>query len=214
MGLIKQIQSDSLEQISVLHSDVNRIQSQQPSSNIGKTLNWFDERIIVFLDELSKRIMKNSMTRNRPDIIAVAFWIRKSNIQKMQLELKGNSGSTAFQFSPIGRVFHVCPANVDTIFLYSLTISMLCGNRNILKISSRMQDEGLLELFNLMSELLDECNLGNGFVDFIQYRNEEEITQWISKNVDARVIWGGNSTIEKIRSIMAAPRCRDISCVR
>jgi hypothetical protein len=210
MGLIKQIQPSTLDQISVLRAELKGI-SLHKNGEFGKTLTWFDESIVNFLDELSKRIMKNPITRSRPDIIAVAFWIRKSNIQKMQDELTSNSGNWAFKFSPIGKVFHVCPANVDTIFLYSLTISILCGNRNILKISSRMQDAGLMELFNLMSELLTEHEMGEGFVDFIQYKNEEEITQWISKNVDARVIWGGNSTIDKIRSILAAPRCRDIS---
>lgn len=224
MALIKQIQIDSLDQISVFspkdNNDLNRDQKKA-----GK---WFDDRVIHFLDDLSKNVMRNALIRNRPDIIAVAFWIRKSNLRKIQLELGFNNINTngsdernsnseitqsnqPYAFGPLGTIFHICPANVDTIFLYSLTISMLCGNKNILKISSRMQDTGLLELFRVMSELLEKHEMDSGFVDFIQYKNEEEITRYISKKVDGRVIWGGNSTIEKIRSILAAPRCRDIS---
>jgi len=245
MALIKQIQIDTLDQISVFHSNAkNGIQVAQRKA--GK---WFDERIINFLDDLSKNAMRNPLIRNRADIVAVAFWIRKSNLIKIQSELgvgsiqnevvqesnvvdqvskdkeyssnnveherrfrsASNSSIHPYTFGPLGTIFHICPANVDTIFLYSLTISMLCGNKNILKISSRMQDEGLLELFRLMSVLLEEHQLDSGIVDFIQYKNEEEITRYISQKVDGRVIWGGNSTIEKIRSILAAPRCRDIS---
>jgi hypothetical protein len=245
MALIKQIQIDSLDQISVFHSnDKNDIQFARKKA--GK---WFDDRIINFLDDLSKNAMRNPLIRNRADIVAVAFWIRKSNLIKIQSELgvgsiqnevvresnvvdqvskykehasnnveherrfhsTSNSSIQPYTLGPLGTIFHICPANVDTIFLYSLTISMLCGNKNILKISSRMQDEGLLELFRLMSELLEEHELDSGVVDFIQYKNEEEITRYISQKVDGRVIWGGNSTIEKIRSILAAPRCRDIS---
>lgn len=245
MALIKQIQIDTLDQISVFHSDYK----SDIQTNRRKGGKWFDERIINFLDDLSKKAMRNPLIRNRADIVAVAFWIRKSNLIKIQSELgvgltldsvvqksnaveqvskdiehasnnlehekrfrsASNSSIQPYRFGPLGTIFHICPANVDTIFLYSLTISMLCGNKNILKISSRMQDEGLLELFRLMSELLEEHELGSGVVDFIQYKNEEEITRYISQKVDARVIWGGNSTIEKIRSILAAPRCRDIS---
>lgn len=245
MALIKQIQVDTLDQISVFHPN-NKSDFQTTREKVGK---WFDERIINFLDDLSKNAMRNPVIRNRADIVAVAFWIRRSNLIKIQSELgfglahdsvaqegnavdqvskdiqqtsntvehegrfrsASNSSLQPYTLGPLGTIFHICPANVDTIFLYSLTISMLCGNKNILKISSRMQDEGLLELFRLMSELLVEHQLDSGVVDFIQYKNEEEITRYISKKVDGRVIWGGNSTIEKIRSILAAPRCRDIS---
>ena len=38
---------------------------------------------------------------------------------------------------PRGLVFHVPPANVDTIFVYSWALSALAGNPNVVRISSR-----------------------------------------------------------------------------
>ncbi|MFC6804089.1 acyl-CoA reductase [Deinococcus caeni] len=38
---------------------------------------------------------------------------------------------------PRGLVFHVPPANVDTIFIYSWLMSVLAGNRNVIRLSSR-----------------------------------------------------------------------------
>ena len=38
---------------------------------------------------------------------------------------------------PRGLVFHVPPANVDTIFVYSWALSALAGNSNVVRISSR-----------------------------------------------------------------------------
>src|SRR5229473_1854189 len=38
---------------------------------------------------------------------------------------------------PRGLVFHVPPANVDTIFVYSWALSALAGNRNVVRISPR-----------------------------------------------------------------------------
>ncbi len=38
---------------------------------------------------------------------------------------------------PRGNVFHVPPANVDTIFVYSWALSALAGNHNVVRISER-----------------------------------------------------------------------------
>ena len=42
---------------------------------------------------------------------------------------------------PLGKTFHIAPSNVDTIFVYSWLISMLMGNINVIRISSRISEQ-------------------------------------------------------------------------
>jgi len=46
---------------------------------------------------------------------------------------------------------------------------------------------------------------------FIQYEHDEEITKYYSSYCDARIIWGGNQTINEIRNFKIHEKARDIT---
>ena len=47
---------------------------------ITNVFSPYDENIINFLSEISKKIFENPASKQYPDLISFAFWIRKSNL--------------------------------------------------------------------------------------------------------------------------------------
>ncbi len=86
----------------------------------------FDNLLIEFVDDVSKSIFKYSEIKSFPELIALAFWMRKSHISQLEKYFKMLSHDKIM----IGRgvVFHIAPSNVDTIFIYSCFLSLLVGN--------------------------------------------------------------------------------------
>jgi ASC-1-like (ASCH) protein len=172
----------------------------------------FDERTILFFDALSKKIMSDASVNRLPEMVALAFWIRKTNLNKIKEDNIILFTQPNIISSPLGKVFHICPANVDTMFIYSLTVSALMGNRNILRISERMDAPQIRVLFQLVNELLTlpEFELFKSYISFISYSHDDAISTYISQKSNARIIWGGDNTIQTFRNFKPAPRTRDI----
>lgn len=181
--------------------------------SLTERLNWFDDRTVLLLNRLSSAILKTEL-RQLPAMVAVAYWLRKSNIESLRREKVQATGSqTTLYRQPLGMVFHVCPGNVDTIFLYSLAISLLAGNRNVLRISNRVESPALSRLFRLMNEIIgeQEFTIFNQYISIVAYGHNEDVNRYLSLQADARIIWGGDQTVQYFRSLSATSRCRDIT---
>lgn len=171
-------------------------------------LEIFDNSVISFLNDLSKKILKNTEVRFYPDVATFAFFCRKSNILKIQEEYK----SLHLRLGR-GVVFHVAPSNVPVNFAYSLVCGLLAGNKNIIKIPSKDFDQiklivkGIEEVFNEKKypEVAEKIVL-------VRYpREDKESTDLLSKNCDVRIIWGGDETINNIRKSTTPVRSFDIT---
>ncbi len=173
-------------------------------------LKPFDLKILSFLDALSKSILSNREINKLPEIAALGFWLRKSNLLKMKEENKHLFENKLYKISPRGTVFHVCPANVDTMFLYSLAVSLLVGNKNILRVSKRMNAPHLSSLFQLLNESIEENPEYKSYINIVSYEHDDEISNFISTKAAARVIWGGDRTIETFKQFKTSPRTKDI----
>ena len=176
------------------------------------TVKPFDDITIQFLDKFSKKILLNKSINHLPEIAALGFWLRRSNIEVLKIKndyLLHNSNAT---ISPIGKVLHVCPANVDTIFMYSMVVSLLMGNKNILKVSSRVEAPSILQLFVFLNELMhkDEFAILTSYINIIKYDHNDDISNDLSSSVNARLIWGGDNTIKTFKKFATHPRCKDI----
>lgn len=181
--------------------------------SLTEQLDWFDNRTVLFLNKLSIAILKTEL-RQLPAMVALAYWLRRSNIEMLRRErVHAADSQTTLYRQPVGTVFHVCPGNVDTIFLYSLAISLLAGNRNVLRISNRIESPALSRLFSLMNEVMLEppFTIFNQYISVVTYSHNEEINRYLSLHADARIIWGGDNTVQLFRSLPTAPRCRDIA---
>ena len=173
-------------------------------------LKPFDEKIILFFDSFSKRIFATKELNKIPEIAALGFWLRKANVQKMQQENVQLLTSPLYKVSPRGIVFHICPANVDTMFIYSMAVSALMGNKNLLRISTRMNAPQIAALFDLLNKTMEQFPELAAYINIVTYDHNEEINQFFSEKAAVRVIWGGDQTIERFKKIKSAPRTKDI----
>jgi hypothetical protein len=172
----------------------------------------FDSMAIDFFDTVSKSILSNKSINGLPEIAALGFWLRKANLLKLKEENKHLFFSEIYQTSPLGKVFHICPANVDTMFIYSLTVSVLMGNKNLLRVSSRMDAPHVSMLFDILNKTIqqEKYTVFSNYINVISYPHNDKISTCISENVNARVIWGGDQTINTFKGFKAAPRTKDI----
>ena len=172
-----------------------------------KTLNPFDDIICDFFDSLSQDIFKKKKIFNDSDILTLGFWLRKKNI----LKLKNSFYDEEFK-RPLGIVFHITPNNVPINFAYSLFFGLITGNTNIVKVPSKkyLQVEYLCQSINNLLKI-KKFNILKEMINIIRYENDDKITEEISKKSNARIIWGGDQTVKKIKNISTPIKCVDIT---
>jgi len=176
-------------------------------SNISNApvYNLFSDRILCFLNDLSNLLMNSSEAKKYPDVIAFAFWIRKASMEKEKLRFQS-------KLQRIGRgvVFHIAPSNIPVQFAVSLVYALVSGNISIVKLSDKRFPQidiicdGITSLFNGKYKDMESSIL------IIRYGHIDEITKILSAICDARLIWGGNVTVQAIHKIPVSPRCIDI----
>ena len=69
-------------------------------------------------------LLKQNTVREYPEIIALAFWFRQAHLAQISAAIP-----TEIKNKKVHRVFHIAPANVDTVFMYSVLLSILCAIR-------------------------------------------------------------------------------------
>ncbi len=174
------------------------------------TLSPFDPELLEFCTAFSHMLFQNQDAKRFAELQALAFWMRRSALFRLREEFeKLQTADTCLV--PRGLVFHIPPANVDTIFIYSWLVSALVGNRNVLRISHHVSEPTriLCRLFNDSLGKAGAALRNNTIV--VQYGHEEEITRAISALADVRVIWGGDASISSIRSIPVPPHCKELT---
>lgn len=174
-----------------------------------KVLRPFDERVTAFINAISETILKDPSFRIYPELVAMAFWMRKSNIVKLKNDFEKEKGVRLWLAR--GTVFHIAPSNVDTIFVYSWFLSMMIGNINIVRLSSNINEAVsiLIDLINKISDREEFAEVRNRFL-LVQYEHNDEITGRFSSYCDIRVIWGGDETITRIRRIPLSPTATEL----
>ena len=167
----------------------------------------FKDVPLAFLSELSNAIRKSASVKNFPDLMAFSFWCRKGHLEKLKMEqanLERRLGR--------GLVFHITPSNVPLNFGYSFIFGLLSGNANIVKVPSKEfpQGEFLCKAIDDLLRKKEYESLYNNTA-LIKYDKENEITKYFSSVCDARIIWGGDSTIKNIRKFETPVRSVDIA---
>ena len=169
-----------------------------------------DTQVMSFINTLSQSILKKPEFRAYPELMAMGFWMRKAHILKI-LEDNRNHSKQQIQLAR-GVVFHIAPSNVDSIFIYSWFLSMLMGNINIIRLSSKSGDQ-----INLLLALLNDLLQHSEYKEIasrqviVSYGHDDTVTEYFSTNCDMRVIWGGDRTINKIRQIPIQPTATELA---
>lgn len=172
---------------------------------VEKTFEPFDKEVLVFTQVLSKRLIR---VRSNPEIVSLGYWLRKANIQEMKHAWTNETNNKIIKAR--GTVFHIAPSNIDTIFVYSWMLSLLAGNRNIIRISSKGQSNLLLDL--IIEELVQPEfeNIAKRTI-ICTYGHEENVTEKLSLVCHTRVIWGGDLTVSTIRQASLAPIANELT---
>ncbi len=167
-----------------------------------------EETICCFLEELSKRLREEEEARNYKDILTFAFWIRKANIER----LKKVYYHTECRLGK-GLIFHIAPSNVPINFAFSFVFGLLAGNGNIIRVSSKNfpQIEIVCRVINkvLKEDIYKKIREQNKIISYDS--QEREITDYLSKLCDMRIIWGGDKTIEEVRRSPLSSRATEIT---
>jgi hypothetical protein len=174
------------------------------------TLAPLAPEILEFCANFSRALFKDAEAKRFPELQALAFWMRKSELERLRQEFDRLKTKNTLPV-PRGLVFHVPPANVDTIFMYSWIMSVLVGNRNILRISPRAAQQT-----TIICKVFNECLAAAGDIMrrntvMIRYGHEQEITAAISAVADVRVIWGGDASVNNIRAVRIPPHCKELA---
>jgi len=167
----------------------------------------FAEASVNFIAQLSKNIFADKQLRNYPEFISLAHWLRRAHIIELKNEFQ-DQFKDRITLSR-GLILHFAPANVDVLFVYSWLISLLAGNKNIIRISATTEKRTGL-LLKKIRETLEKYPIIASRTLIITYPHDTEITKQFSMMCDCRVIWGGDHTVQTIRSISLPPHATEI----
>jgi len=172
-----------------------------------ETFRSFNSLSIDFLSDFSNELKKNKNIYKYPDLVYLLLWCNKKRIES----LKKNFQEDEIRLGR-GLIFHICPANVPTNFIYSFFFGLLSGNSNIVKVPSKDFNEKKIILSKIQylfkKKKYNKLSKTNCF---IQYDSKSENTKIISSYCDGRVIWGGDNTINEVRKIWIPEKSIEIT---
>ena len=171
----------------------------------------FSSQIVEFCVKLSEALFSSPKTRRFPEVLALAYWMRKSELLRLRNQFKTLRSENTIVV-PRGLIFHISPSNVDTIFMYSWLFSFLSGNRNIIRLSQHITPaiKAVIEVFSsILADPSFEKLRGNTYM--VTYGHQTEITRAISAKADGRVIWGSDTTVSSLRAVPIPPHCKEIT---
>jgi hypothetical protein len=166
--------------------------------------------VIEAVDALSKTVLLNPAMNRMPEMAAAAHWMRKSHVLALQKEFESQRGDRLFL--PRGVALHFAPSNVDSIFVYSWFISMFLGNKNIIRLSRHRgkQVDLLLEAINsVLVQKRFRPILDRSLV--LSYEYDERLTRELSELCQVRVLWGGDESVRRLRSIPMNPLATEVA---
>ena len=188
------------EKTDILVGDIQHLDKIQP-------VIPFKDEVIEFLSELSKKILFDKDAKEYADVISFGFWCRKSNINKLSVE-----HLNTYNRIGLGLVFHITPTNVPVNFAFSYAFSLLAGNSNIVRVPSSnfKQVEIICRIINNVFSKQKFPNILKKTL-FIRYSQNDKVTSFLSNSCNARILWGGDKTVNTIRQIPIPARSIDIS---
>lgn len=163
----------------------------------------FSVQARAFVTDFARRVFALPVLREHPELATLAHWFRPAAQEHLSRRLQAPDNE---HLLARGLVFHLAPANVDVLFAYAWLMSVLAGNRNVARLSQKpsAQREALVSILHAMQaeglhgEILQRSVL-------LTYPHDDAVTTLLSRHCHARIIWGGDATVAKIRSLPLAP---------
>lgn len=169
----------------------------------------FDPRAMAFTARFSQRLLTDPGVRAWPELAALAHWFRGARLRELA-DRHPTSDSEGMQIGR-GLAFHLAPANVDSVFMYSWLLSLLAGNVNLVRLSQQTspQTDYLVEV--LRAVLAEETGRAvEGRFVLLTYPHNEAVTRVISEAAMLRVAWGGDASVAAIRAVPLRPTATEL----
>lgn len=160
------------------------------------------DSLVQLLTALSRRLLEDSRSRQVPQYVALAYWLRPAALSRLTDELSSTDSNHRLR-TPRGIALHLPPTNVDTIFVYSWAMSVLSGNSNVVRLPKQLKQETQW-LVGAIAEITAEHDESDRHI-FCNYSYGDEVEQMIAKNCDLRMIWGGDSKVETVSTVPIRP---------
>ena len=168
-----------------------------------KLVPFAHESFFAFTESLSSSLMRAPEVRRFPDLVALGYWLRKSNMRAVANRYEH------LLIRPIGTVFHAAPGNVDSLFVYSGILSLLCGNTNVIRLSSKTAGSSDV-LCEHIARIAPEQPEASARFQLVRCERDDPELIALQAEVDARVLWGSNEGIRALKRVEAPAHCRDI----
>ncbi len=167
---------------------------------------WY-ERTIEFMGAFSRNLLKDVRTREFVDVTSYAFWIRNASLRQIKDHYYPHVESKMGR----GVAFHIAPSNVPVNFAVSFTSSLLAGNINVVRVSDKSFEQVSIIVDALKKTFSEGFQDMEQYLIIIRYEHDDDITQLISSMCDLRIIWGGNRTINAVRTALIPPRAIEMA---
>lgn len=194
----------------------------QPSSDytllFPQSVNWedfigmnadvpFSDIVLDYLNALSASLLKDRESRQYPDVVTFAFFCRKANLQRLKNTFVDNDEIRLGR----GILFHIAPGNVPVNFAYTLVSGLIAGNKNIVRVSSKVfpQVDLIIKHIHGLAQY-DAYREVSERIVLLRYEHTSDASAYFSSIADVRVIWGGDRTISTIRKNELPPRSFDV----
>lgn len=166
----------------------------------------FCDDLVDFLDAVSEALRGHPRARAYPDVATLGFWLRRSSLLGMRRRFALADGALRLGR---GTVFHIAPSNVAANYAYSLSVGILTGNANIVRLPSKEFPQ--VEIINgAFSAALERFPAMKPYLCLIRYARDRAVNDVLSGLADVRVVWGGDTTIEELRRSPLGPRATEI----
>lgn len=165
----------------------------------------FIDEVIDFLSSLSGALLKDRASRMYPDVITFAFFCRKGNL----LKLKEGYTDDAIRLGR-GIIFHIAPSNVPINFGYSLISGLLAGDCNVVRCSNKDFPQVDIVIKNMLIVAESFPQIAKR-IAVVRYEHTSQANDYFSSICQARVIWGGDETIARIRKCELPSRSFDVT---
>ncbi len=169
----------------------------------------FATESINFIGAFSKAVLTDSSMRSFPELMALAHWMRKAHILEIKDRFNAECGDGVFL--PRGIALHFAPSSVDSMFVYSWFLSLLMGNLNIVRLSTRRGDQ-LTQLIATLNSILARPEFAavreRSLV--VSFEHDDAITQALSARCQIRVLWGGDQAITRLRQVPLPPLATEV----
>lgn len=167
----------------------------------------FDDKVLLFLNDLSKIILNNKDCRAFPDLITFGFFCRKSNL----LKLKNFYRDELDYRHGFGLALHIAPSNIPINFAFSFVFGILAGNSNLIRLPSKhfMQCELFLTLLSNTELKKKHYEVIKSLVFFNSEHSSKKLIELIN-NIDVLVVWGGDQTVKHFKLHDKKMSCKEL----